>query len=585
MRYRGIRKWVNPSQSQHLLYFAQTFEEMFFTFSLDTYKPSAMNASLLCNEALIVIAAVESGDIKEPNIKHVLSELCENLEKDEIAQSLIDEELKDINAILKNEKIDISSKKTTIEILSNYLSLKKYKEKNEELLSDAIITNSDFNRIRKLARSYATTLLNFGFSDKYIYDATLKYFYHDSESIESNSDINAFFKKFPSKTDKYTVIYKASFLFEKLKDACENFKIVIDKEFPIKEGVFSDTNTRNILSKHDGVYLLLDDIPARDFDSAKAKADHLLKIFGTLFSLFHHKETLDFKDDCLIINKQSEQLTKRGKQVNAMHKCVDMKAQKSSRILNEFISKFRLEEDSFDKFTNAAQLHSLALNSGSEQNQLINLWIALESIIPTNGNVSNIENIINSTLPFLNMIYYKRLINKLIADILNWNRRAGINAVKSISGANLYIKYIKLFALEENKNTLKTLKEKTRDFHLLKDRICFFEDLFKSPKNILNGLDIHGKRVAQQIRRIYRARNLIVHTGNLPSYTSILIENLHDYLDVVIGTLIELNISQRRISTISQGFKMMEIRYSSYRGKLDVKNLQFKEDIIDSLFH
>lgn len=302
MRYRGIRKWVNPSQSQHLLYFAQTFEEMFFTFSLDTYKPSAMNTSLLCNEALIVIAAVESGDIKEPNIKHVLSELCENLEKDEIAQSLIDEELKDINAILKNDKVDISSKKTTIEILSNYLSLRKYKEKNEELLSDAIIKNSDFNRIRKLARSYATTLLNFGFSDKYIYYATLSYFYHDSERIENNSNINNFFKKFPSKTEKYTVIYKASFLFEKLKDACANFKIVIDKEFPIKEGIFSDNNTRNILSKHDGVYLLLDDIPARDFDSAKAKADHLLKIFGTLFSLFHHKETLDFKDDCLIIN-------------------------------------------------------------------------------------------------------------------------------------------------------------------------------------------------------------------------------------------------------------------------------------------
>lgn len=36
MRYRGIRKWVNPSQSQHLLYFAQTFEEMFFTFSLNS---------------------------------------------------------------------------------------------------------------------------------------------------------------------------------------------------------------------------------------------------------------------------------------------------------------------------------------------------------------------------------------------------------------------------------------------------------------------------------------------------------------------------------------------------------------------
>lgn len=584
MRYRGIYKWDNPSTSKNLLYFVQIFEEMFFTFSLDTYKPSAMNTSLLCDEALVVIAAVESGDIKEPNIKHILLELCENLERDEIAKNLIDVELKDINAILKNEKLDLASKKTTIEILSNYLLLNKYKEKNEELLSNAIINDTDFGRIRRLARSYATTLLNFGFSDKYIYDTILKYFYHGSGRIDSNSAINDFFKEFPSKVDSYTVIYKASFLYDKLKDACENFKIVIDKEFPIKEGMFSDSNTRNILSKHDGVYLLLDDIPARDFDSAKASADQVLKIFGTLFSLFHHKETLDFKDECIIINKTSNQLKKRGKPINAMHKCVDMKAQKSSRILNDFISKFSLEKDSFDKFTNAAQLHSLALNSGSEQNQLINLWIALESIIPTNGNVSNIENIINSTLPFLNMMYYKRLLNKLIADIMNWNRRAGTNAVKTISGTDLYIKFIKLFALEENKSALDNLKENTRDFHLLRDRICFFEELFKSPKNIINGLNTHGQRVSQQIRRIYRARNLIVHTGNLPSYTSILIENLHDYLDVIVGTLIELNVSQRRISSISQGFKITEIKYSSYLRKLEAKNLQFQEDNIKSLF-
>ncbi|MCZ7839825.1 hypothetical protein LRB91_13505, partial [Leclercia adecarboxylata] len=176
------------------------------------------------------------------------------------------------------------------------------------------------------------------------------------------------------------------------------------------------------------------------------------------------------------------------------------------------------------------------------------------------------------------------LLNKLIADIMNWNRRAGTNAVKTISGTDLYIKFIKLFALEENKSALDNLKENTRDFHLLRDRICFFEELFKSPKNIINGLNTHGQRVSQQIRRIYRARNLIVHTGNLPSYTSILIENLHDYLDVIVGTLIELNVSQRRISSISQGFKITEIKYSSYLRKLEAKNLQFQEDNIKSLF-
>ncbi len=82
---------------------------------------------------------------------------------------------------------------------------------------------------------------------------------------------------------------------KKLKDACANFKIVIDKEFPIKEGIFSDNNTRNILSKHDGVYLLLDDIPAHDFDSAKAKCGSFIKNFRHSLSLISSQGDFRFQ--------------------------------------------------------------------------------------------------------------------------------------------------------------------------------------------------------------------------------------------------------------------------------------------------
>jgi len=452
------------------------------------------------------------------------------------------------------------------------------------LLSDVIMNGTDFGKIRKIARNYATILINYGYSDSYIYEKTLNYFYHDEGRISSNSNIIEFISLFPSESHEFSIIYKASNLFEKLKDACTNFQIKISRNFPIEDGPFSDNNTKNILSRHDGIYLMLDDIKARDAYSAKVYSDNLLNIFGTLFSIFHHKEVLSFKDECIIINKNKNELKKRGKTINTMHKCVDMKTQKSARILNEFISKFSLEKDSFEKFTNAAQLHSLALNSGSEQNQLINLWIALESIIPTNGSVSNIENVVSSTIPFLNMIYYKRLINKLIADIFYWCRKEGSVALNNINGNSLHIKFIKLLSLEENREALNRLKENTRDFHLLKDRIIFFENLFKSPKNIISGLNTHTDRLAQQIRRIYRARNLIVHTGNLPSYTSTLIENLHDYLDVIIGTLIELNISDKKIISISQGFKVMELKYGSFLRKIEDKNLIFNNNNIDLIF-
>lgn len=75
MRFRNLKKWTAPDQSKELIYFAQLLEEMLFDYSLDTYKPSALNTSLLCREALYVIEDIESGVIKRPNLDHVLEEL------------------------------------------------------------------------------------------------------------------------------------------------------------------------------------------------------------------------------------------------------------------------------------------------------------------------------------------------------------------------------------------------------------------------------------------------------------------------------------------------------------------------------
>lgn len=585
MRYRSLRKWDSPSQSENLVFFAQLFEESFFDFSLDTYKPSAMNSSLLCLEALDVIDFVKSGDIAEPNIEHVVNELCDSLSKDLVAQSLIDVDLKDINGVLRNTKKSHEEKRTTIEILAIYLSLDKYKKRNEELLIASIISGADKSLIRSLARSYGTTLINFGFSDNHIYDTILDFFYSSTTKIKDNSEIKNFINEFPSSYDEYLFIYKGVFLFKELEDACNKFKINISDVFPKIDGITIAPQQRRFLEESDGVYITLDNMKARDFNEAKKKADGILKMFGTLFSLYHHKEELLFKDECLVINKAKNIVKKKASNVNTMHKCIDMKTKKSSIKLNELITGFNLDEESFAKFTNAARLHSLALGSGSEQNQIVNLWIALESIIPTTSSSSNINNIIDSTIPFLNFTYYLRLVRRLGGDLLNWKPSLFKSAISGISGNDISIRLVKMFSLPMYAANLTMLKNGVGDFHLLKDRLDFFESIFSEPLKITNGLESHGIRVGRQIRRIYRARNMIVHTGNIPSYTSILIENLHDYLDSILSALIELNVSHRKIFTIEQGFKVMDLKYSKLKRAIESKGFIFTEENIDEIFN
>ncbi|BCQ38270.1 hypothetical protein ERHA54_08730 [Erwinia rhapontici] len=507
MRFRNLRNWDSPAESSSLLYFCQMFEEAFFDFSLDTYKPSAMNTSLLCREALDVINAVKKGQIKAPNIDHVIEELCDSIEKDSVVKSLVDIDLKEFTSVLKNPKKSIDEKNTTIEVLLSYINLSKYKLRNEDLLVKNITDIHDKKNIRNLARSYGTTLLNFNYSERYISDSIQNFFYHGQRRIEGNSAIKEFIKLFPDSPDKFCLIYKGMDLYSGLDDAAKVLDISISKEFPDIEDFEIDNNTKGLISKTDGLYLKVDKIEAMDFSSAKQIADETLKTFGTIFSLFHHKEQLSFKDECIVINLTKREIKKRKSGVNTMLKCVDTTKPKSLIKINNFISKFGMESSSFQKFSNAAQLHSMALNSNSEHNQIINLWIAFESIIPTNKDESNILNIVDSTLPFLNLTYYPRLVKMLARDLINWNESVTRRVLHGIDGDNIPLKIMKLLILPEYKDNLIRLKLSTKDFHLLNDRIEYYESTLSSPKMIISGLSIHSKRVSQQIRRIYRARN------------------------------------------------------------------------------
>lgn len=191
------------------------------------------------------------------------------------------------------------------------------------MLSKCIIETHDKKVIRNLARSYGTTLLNFNYSESHINDSILDFFYNGQRRVEGNTAINEFIKLFPDSPDQFCLVYKGLDLYSGLDDAAKILNISISKGFPHIEGVEIDNNTKGLISKTDGLYLKIDKIEAMDFSSAKQSADDLLKTFGTIFSLFHHKQQLTFKDECIVINLTKGDIKKRKSGINTMLKCVD----------------------------------------------------------------------------------------------------------------------------------------------------------------------------------------------------------------------------------------------------------------------
>jgi hypothetical protein len=342
---------------------------------------------------------------------------------------------------------------------------------------------------------------------------------------------------------------------------------------------FDMTKYKSFGSDKDGkLFGVVSNVDALDPYAARLSAEHRVKLCSTLISIFHHKESPSWMSECVVYEAEGGDGKLIRTPMNAMHKCSDMIQPVASNRLKLLMSEFSLEQNSFAKFIRSAQLHSMALRSDFEENQILNLWIAIESLIPSetkSDEVSNIEHIVESLIPFLSISYFETLLTNLGKDLLRWNHIATRKALKSVPGQKISDKLVKILVLSQFDQERVNLENEFRDFHLLADRFTYFRIMLSNPEKVMDALNAHRVRLEWQIRRIYRARNIIVHSGHTPSYTRSLIEHAHDYLDTVLTHLVALASRPKKVNSVAQGFKHVKMKYEMYCKGLSQKGLTF----------
>ncbi|MBF1802358.1 hypothetical protein [Alloalcanivorax profundimaris] len=435
--------------------------------------------------------------------------------------------------------------------------------------------------IRALVRGYVTTLLNMGFSQRYIREQSQNMFYAFGSNVSSNENIRQFVDVFSHERHDFFVAYRAPDYFEGFSEAAKKIGIDVCKNISGKQTILSRFG---FSVRKGGVYLYIDSIIGEDPYTIKSAADRKVDLLQTLIGLYHHKEHPKTILEAVVYNKTLGRGKKINKSKNPMHKCRDLTKEKAAKKLDEFMAGFSMKRDSFQKFNRSAELHALALASDSSENQMINLWIALESLIPSKGEAndkSNIEHVVDSIVPFINLEYICSLVLSFVRDMWRWDSRNFKNALKGISGSDVLSKTVKILALDEFNESKDIIRESCRGYVWLGLRFEYILTIFHSPKSVSDALEAHKVRVGWQIRRIYRARNMMVHEGITPTYIDVLIEHAHDYLDCVMNGVMRLASKANTLNAIDQAFKMAEINYKSYRDGLRVKNENFSQENIE----
>lgn len=562
MKLKIFKKWHQNPDLAHVLFFAQRLDELYFDYTLDTYKPPALISTYLCREAITLIHEIENEVIDRNNLNPVLEELEWSIRNDEIAKRILNAPVEKF--ILRGEDSKLIDTRVRLEVLERTLNPHSYLFECQSAIKQAISEKSK-KKINQLARHYASALINHGISKQSLYEKTIDFFFYGNE-ITNQEEIEKYFELVSPTVHEYEIYFLVSKLIIEVKDSIPDFNIKITEE--LNDSAAEAAKAANLVPTESEVWVEIEDIKGFDRYSAKREAESRLDMIRDLFLLFSHKNRINWRPEAVVSQCCEEKTVIVKKQKNSMEKCFDLRAQDASTRLNSLIKNIGLKNSSFKKFNRAVDLHGIGSTNDLPENQLINIWIALETLVPSHINGgSKISKICNAMLPILLRKYHQRILRRATADLIRWSRSKTskiLRKIKNQENLDLYEKVLSLLALEENKELRSELYAELGDFHLLRLRLFELSELFSNPKNLISRIEIHEKKVSWQIRRIYRTRNLIVHSGKSPKYLDTLIENAHDYLDQTLDSIIEYSCGYLDAKTLEQVFDMAKVDWDVY---------------------
>jgi len=575
MRKQETSHWSNLNSLEGLLFFAQLVDEMLFDYTLDSYKPLALNSRLLCIESLETIEEIRNGFVPAKNLQSVLEELKWSLKKDLAAKELLGNRYLYFIEQIKPNDIKLNETENIVSLIYNYFNSRKYLDQIIKSLTELILDGRNKEKINYLTSAYLTELTNYGYNPNHIYYQNNNFFFNPTKrtTIKGIKDLDDFFSIFDFKEHLFTVIFKGGIIFRDFRDTLNNFNIVVTRTYNCFSTLRDDIQFEKTRKGNES-FIICSKVEDLDHHAASEKAESLIGQICSLFNFYHHKEKPEILEKCVVQRNSDNFVVIIDKPTKPILKIKSDKSKyAAAKLVDETRNNIELEPESLHRFVRSIDLHSAALSSNTMENQLLDLWAAVETLLPKNteSNKDRIVQICDSLVPFLQLNYIHKLLNELYTDLKIWNNRIIDKKLAEIPDSSIMSvseKMGALVTLDTTKSLRTELYDKLSDHPLLKNRLYTLHESLSGINNIEKLLISHKTKINWHLRRIYRTRGLIIHSGKKPSYTSTLIENLHNYLDLFLERLIELSISGN-VTTIEQGVLETDLTLKYQLGLLE----------------
>lgn len=548
------------------LFFAQRVAELTYMYTRESYRVSTTTVPFLARECLAVIEDHRTFELHISGVERVLAELKRRSQQNILVQKLARMPL---DLYFSHDISNLSQIEDCIRVFSKELSPLKYvKAACHEILHAAA---NEKEKINFLASELICTLANLGVSQEHIYQETCRIFFKDIKP-EGLSRIDAFIqmvKGFSVEPSEFSAVVpiKAG-IVEINKGILKLFRAEIVDGVP-NDFIPPQEFEEEIRGKH---LLLIKGVKSSDYISAAKLLKRNVVRLHDLLGLFYHKGSNDV-GPCILIAKDGSPETSvlvRSDQ-NLMQMISDNPKTLAARKLETMIKTLRLPrgEDS-EKFFRVVDFHGMSLGSPIPENQLINLWTSLETIAPSLKGKSIIGSVCKGALPIIGIQYISRTFITAARDIKRWDNKKFKSALKDVKDGNGIVEKTFLLICDPSHDALcRSLLAEMHDFPLLKYRIFDLNKRFRSGKSAAAEIRLHMTKAEQQLHRIYRARNSIVHSAESDQLTENLIISAHEYFDQIFAATVELCSKPFMFDNYRDAFKYIDMAFNSYIKILD----------------
>lgn len=526
MKFSKPTNWTNNFRHDGLLYFAQRIEEMLFSYTSELYSVPIMNTHLLVLEYLNTARLVKEKTIPDSQLKNVMEEFQESFKSDSIIQENVGKNFCD-DVLDKLNTSNVSYQEKIMWYL--YSVLKQYPKWCISYLKRVVRQEKEKMKIEKALRCFIPELIGGGYSGEYIYYYTKKIFFE--APVNSIEALNVFLDRFDFKEknyDVYVAVGKSALLF----------KDILQKRLAANFGPFSDC--KDLIYDHKRYVLLK--LSVKDFDERKAanQAYDDLNIFFKYYNFLGNIKDTWMQNTGKVIDENGNISFVELKPLGYRKKQMEDDKTSTGLMTEKIVSMLIFNaQDALVYIDKAVMMHNTAVAEKNLSNGFLNFWSVLEILFITDQDSGKIAEIEKKFVPIVQRNYASMIFGTLEDVLEDALDKSYLDELKEKIGEYNETTWLaEVVILKEYTGIRKELYEKLRDYPVVRSRIAQLSKTFSEKESLNAEIARYTQRIRWHIRRLYKTRNAIIHSGEAPDELRMLGEHLHAYVDVCLYEII-----------------------------------------------